>query len=102
MNKYFKGINKIQFEGKESKNPMAFRYYDENKVVGGKTMKDHLRFAVAYWHTFCGEGGDPFGPGTKVFDWAKGNDAITIAKNKAEAAFEFISKLGAPYYCFLV
>ncbi len=100
MNKYFKGINKIQFEGKESKNPMAFRYYDENKVVGGKTMKDHLRFAVAYWHTFCGEGGDPFGPGTKVFDWAKGNDAITIAKNKAEAAFEFISKLGAPYYCF--
>lgn len=100
MDKYFKGINKIQFEGAESKNPMAFRYYDENRVVAGKTMKEHMRFAIAYWHTFCGEGGDPFGPGTKVFDWAKGNDPMDVAKNKMEAAFEFFTKIGAPFYCF--
>ncbi|MDA3892136.1 MAG: xylose isomerase [Salinivirgaceae bacterium] len=100
MDKYFKGINKIQFEGVESKNPLAFRYYDENRVIGGKTMKDHMRFAVAYWHTFCGEGGDPFGPGTKVFEWAKASDPMDVAKAKMEAAFEFISKIGAPYYCF--
>lgn len=100
MDKYFKGIKKIQFEGKESKNPLAFRYYDEKKVIGGKTMKDHLRFAVAYWHTFCGEGSDPFGPGTKVFEWAKGSTPMDVAKAKMEAAFEFISKIGAPYYCF--
>ncbi len=96
---FFKGIDKIKFEGKESKNPLAFKWYDENKVVGGKTMKEHMRFAVAYWHTFCGEGGDPFGPGTKLFPWIKG-DAMETAKLKADAAFEFISKIGAPYYCF--
>jgi len=96
---YFKGIEKIKFEGKDSKNPLAFKWYDENKVVAGKTMKEHLRFAVAYWHTFCGEGGDPFGPGTKLFPWIKGDD-ISTAKAKADAAFEFIAKIGAPYYCF--
>lgn len=100
MDKYFKGINKIQFEGTDSKNPMAFRYYDENRIVAGKTMKEHLRFAIAYWHTFCGEGGDPFGPGTKVYDWVKGNDPMDIAKAKMEAAFEFFTKIGAPFYCF--
>ncbi len=100
MDKYFKGINKIKFEGKDSKNPLAFRYYDENRVVAGKTMKEHLRFAVAYWHTFCGEGGDPFGPGTKVFPWATGNDPLDIAKAKIDAAFEFFTKIGAPFYCF--
>ncbi len=100
MNKYFKGINKIQFEGTTSKNPMAFRYYDENRVIGGKTMKEHLRFAVAYWHTFCGDGGDPFGPGTTNFEWTKGNTKMDVAKAKMEAAFEFFSKIGAPYYCF--
>ena len=100
MDNYFKKINKIQFEGAESRNPLAFRYYDENRVIGGKTMKDHLRFAIAYWHTFCGEGGDPFGPGTKVFEWAKANDPMDRAKAKMEAAFEFISKIGTPYYCF--
>ena len=97
---YFPGIGKIKFEGKDSKNPLAFRWYDENKVVAGKTMKEHLRFAVAYWHTFCGEGGDPFGPGTRVMEWAKGSDQIEIAKNKLDAAFEFITKIGAPFYCF--
>jgi xylose isomerase len=100
MDKYFKGIKKIQFEGLKSKNPMAFRYYDENRIVAGKTMKEHMRFAVAYWHTFCGEGGDPFGPGTKEFAWAKGATAMDVAKAKMEAAFEFFTKLGTPFYCF--
>ena len=97
---FFPGIEKIEFEGRESKNPLAFKWYDENQIVGGKTMKEHLRFAVAYWHTFCGDGGDPFGPGTKVFEWASSSDAMTVAKNKLDAAFEFITKIGAPFYCF--
>ena len=89
---YFKGINQIKFEGPESKNPLAFRWYDENKIVAGKTMKDHLRFAVAYWHTFCGTGGDPFGPGTQIFPWIGAADVMDAAKNKMDAAFEFITK----------
>lgn len=97
---YFKGIDKIKFEGKGSKNPLAFKWYDENKVVGGKTMKEHLRFAVAYWHTFCGTGGDPFGPGTKIFPWDGAANPMDAAKAKMDAAFEFITKLSIPYYCF--
>jgi xylose isomerase len=97
---YFPGIDRIQYEGKGSKNPLAFKYYDENKVVAGKTLKDHLRFSVAYWHTFTGTGGDPFGPGTREFPWATSSDAITCAKEKMDAAFEFTSKLGVHYYCF--
>ena len=97
---YFKGIDKIEYEGKESKNPLAFKWYDENRVVGDKTMKEHLRFAVAYWHTFCGTGGDPFGPGTKVFPWDLPADEMDAAKAKLDAAFEFITKLGVPHYCF--
>jgi xylose isomerase len=97
---FFKGIGKIQFEGKESKNPLAFKWYDENKVVAGKTMKDHLRFAVAYWHTFCGTGGDPFGPGTQIFPWDEPSDVMEANKARMDAAFEFITKLGVPYYCF--
>ena len=97
---YFKGIDKIQFEGAESKNPLAFKWYDENRVVAGKTMKEHLRFAVAYWHTFCGTGADPFGPGTKIFEWDKPADEMDAAKAKLDAAFEFITKIGAPHYCF--
>lgn len=97
---YFKGINKIQFEGKESDNDFAFKYYDENKVVAGKTMKEHFRFAIAYWHTLTGTGGDPFGPGVKNFPWAVSSDPIQNAKDKMDAAFEFITKVGAPYYCF--
>lgn len=97
---YFTGIGKIPFEGKESDNPMAFRYYDENRQVGGKTMKEHLRFAVAYWHTLCGTGGDPFGPGTKNFPWDQSKDVLVRAKEKMDAGFEFITKLGVPYYCF--
>ncbi|MGN6493343.1 MAG: xylose isomerase [Agriterribacter sp.] len=97
---YFPGIGKIKFEGQQSDNPLAFKWYDENKVVAGKTMKEHFRFAVAYWHTFCGTGADPFGPGTKLFPWDENADAVQRAKDKADAAFEFITKLGVPYYCF--
>ncbi len=97
---YFKGIDKIKFEGPDSRNPLAFKWYDENRVVGGKTMKDHLRFAVAYWHTFCGTGEDPFGPGTQIFPWVGANDPMDAAKEKMDAAFEFITKMGIPHYCF--
>lgn len=97
---YFPGIGKIKFEGRNSDNPLAFKFYDENKVVAGKTMKEHMRFAIAYWHTFCGTGEDPFGPGTQIFPWAKGGNALDRMQNKMDAAFEFITKIGAPYYCF--
>jgi len=97
---YFKGIDKVAYEGSESDNPLAFRWYDENRIVAGKTMKEHFRFAVAWWHTFCGTGGDPFGVGTKNFPWLGANDAVEEAKNKMDAGFEFITKMGIPYYCF--
>jgi xylose isomerase len=97
---YFPFVEKIEYEGFDSDNPLAYKYYDENRLVGGKTMKEHLRFAVAYWHTFCGTGGDPFGVGTKNFPWAVKSDSIELAKDKMDAAFEFISKMGIPFYCF--
>ncbi|WP_324721708.1 xylose isomerase [Salinimicrobium sp. HB62] len=98
--KFFKNIDKIKYEGRESDNPLAFKWYDENKVVAGKTLKEHLRFATAYWHTFNNTGSDPFGPGTETFAWDRSNDPITRAKDKMDAAFEFMTKLGTPYYCF--
>lgn len=97
---YFKGIGDIKFEGKESDNPLAFKYYNPEQVVAGKTMRDHFKFAVAYWHTFCGQGADPFGPGTQNFEWDKSTDPIQAAKDKADAAFEFIGKMGFDYFCF--
>ena len=97
---FFKGISQIKYEGTGSDNPLAFRWYDENKVVAGKTMKEYLRFAVAYWHSFCGSGADPFGEPTHLFPWNEKSDAVERAKDKADAAFEFITKLGLPYYCF--
>jgi xylose isomerase len=97
---YFKNTGTIPFEGRETDNPLAFRWYDENRKVGDKTMKEHLRFAVSYWHTFCGTGGDPFGAATKNFPWLQAADPIQQAKDKMDAAFEFITKIGAPYYCF--
>jgi xylose isomerase len=97
---YFSTIDKISFEGKESDNPLAFRYYDENRIIAGKTMKEHFKFAIAYWHSFCGTGGDPFGPGTIVHPWDASSDPVQRAKDKMDAAFEFITKIGAPYYCF--
>ena len=96
----FKGISKIEFEGPGSDNPFAFRWYDENKIVAGKSMKEHLRFACAYWHSFNGSGADPFGEPTHLFPWYEKSDPIERAKDKADAAFEFITKLGLPYYCF--
>lgn len=97
---YFPNIGKIKFEGKNSKNPLAFRYYDAEKVVNGKKMKDWLKFAMAWWHTLCAEGGDPFGPGTKKFPWAEGASTIEKAKYKMDAGFEFMQKIGIEYYCF--
>lgn len=97
---YFPGIGKIQCEGAKSNNPLAFKYYDENAVVAGKTMKEHLRFAIAYWHTFCGSGADPFGAGTMPLPWMKASSPMQAAKDKLDAAFEFVGKLGAPFYCF--
>ena len=97
---YFKGINAISYEGKDSDNPLAFKYYDPKKVVAGKTMEDHFKFAIAYWHTFCGQGSDPFGPGTQSFPWDQSKDPLQAAKDKADAAFEFITKMGFNYFCF--
>jgi xylose isomerase len=97
---FFKGIGKIAFEGQGSLNPLAYRWYDENKVVAGKPMKDWLRFAVAYWHSFCGNGSDPFGGPSQIHPWDEKSDPIERAKDKADAAFEFITKMGLPYYCF--
>ncbi|MBC2845551.1 xylose isomerase [Winogradskyella flava] len=97
---YFKGIGNIKFEGKESDNPLAFKYYNPEQIVAGKTMREHFKFAVAYWHTFCGQGSDPFGPGTQNFEWDQASDPVQAAKDKADAAFEFIGKMGFDYFCF--
>lgn len=97
---YFKNIDTIKFEGRESDNPLAFKWYDENRIVAGKTLKEHLRFSMAYWHTLCNTGGDPFGASTETFAWNKNENAILRAKDKMDAAFEFMTKLGLPYYCF--
>src|SRR5215831_3628594 len=97
---FFRNIPQIKFEGKDSDNSLAFRWYDENKIVAGKKMKDHLRFACAYWHSFCGNGSDPFGEPTHLFEWDTNTDAVERAKDKMDAAFEFITKMNFPYYCF--
>jgi xylose isomerase len=97
---FFPGIGEIKFEGVESRNPLAFRYYDENKMIGGKTMKEYFRFAMAYWHTLCGTGGDPFGPGTKEFPWETSSDLMQRNRDRMDAAFEFMTKIGIPFWCF--
>lgn len=97
---FFPGIGKIPFEGKESTNPLAFKFYDEKRMVGGKSMKEFFRFAMAYWHTLCGTGGDPFGPGTKKFPWDLRSDPVERGKDRMDAAFEFTTKMGIPFYCF--
>jgi len=97
---FFKGIGAVKFEGLNSDNPLSYRWYDENKIVAGKSMKEWLRFAVAYWHSFVGNGADPFGEPTLIYPWNEHSDAVERAKDKADAAFEFITKLGLPYYCF--
>ncbi|MBC8152868.1 MAG: xylose isomerase [Bacteroidetes bacterium] len=98
---YFSSIAEpIKFEGRESDNPLAFKFYDETRVVAGKTLKEHLRFAVAYWHSFVNTGADPFGPGVKRYPWDTNADPLTAAHHKMDAAFEFITKMGIPFYCF--
>ncbi len=97
---YFPGIGKIGFEGRDSKNPLAYKWYNAEAKVGGKTMKEYFRFAMAYWHSLCGDGGDPFGPGTMVFPWDASNDLMERNRNRMDAAFEFITKMGIPFWCF--
>jgi xylose isomerase len=97
---YFPGISSVLYEGRESDNPLAFKFYEADRLVGGKTMQQHLRFAVCYWHTFCAKGSDPFGVDTQVFPWDTAADPMAAARARMDAAFEFFTKLGVPYYCF--
>ncbi|MFC6838816.1 xylose isomerase [Xanthomonas theicola] len=97
---YFPGIGRIPFEGRGSDNPLAFKVYDADKRIGDTTMAEHLRFAVAYWHSFCGDGADPFGPGSRAYPWNQAATPLARAEARADAAFEFFTKLGVPYYCF--
>ena len=97
---YFPGIARIQYEGPETDNPLAFKTYDPSRLVGGKTMEEHLRFAVCYWHTFCATGGDPFGPGTRIHPWAEKGDPMDRSRERVDAAFEFFTKLNVPFWCF--
>lgn len=99
MTQYF-DVAKIKYEGPTSTNPLAFRHYNPDEVIEGKTMKEHLRFAVAWWHTFCGTGSDPFGPGCAVRPWDDGSNSLEMALKKVDVAFEFMEKLGVPFYCF--
>ena len=100
MSEYFSKINPIAFEGKESSNPLSFKYYDASRIVLGKSLEEHLRMAVCYWHTFNWPGGDPFGGSTFLRPWMETGDAITQAKDKLENAFDFFNKLTIPYFCF--
>jgi xylose isomerase len=93
-------ISKIRYEGPQSKNPLAFRHYNDSELVAGKTMKDHFRFSVAYWHTFRGTGSDPFGPGTMHRPWECGVDNLDMAQRRVRVAFEFMEKLTTPFFCF--
>src|SRR5262245_18794901 len=97
---FFPEINKIAYEGPDSTNALAFRHYNPDEKVEGKTMKEHLRFSVAYWHTFRGMGGDPFGPGCALRPWEDGTDSVDMAIKRVRVAFEFMEKLGVPFYCF--
>ena len=94
---YFKGIEQIKYEGPDTDNNLAFRWYDENRQVAGKTLKDHFKFSCAYWHSFNAEGSDPFGGATHVFPWNDKSDPVERAKDKMDAAFEFITKMNMPY-----
>ena len=100
IKEYYPGIGKIEYEGKKSKNPLAFRWYNPDQIVSGKKMKDHLRFAIAYWHSFCGDGKDQFGDATRIFPWDNVTNNDEKIQQRLDAAFEFITKIGAEYYCF--
>jgi len=100
MKAAFPNISRITYEGPQSKNPLAFKHYHAGEMVAGRTMREHLRFAVVYWHTFRGTGSDPFGAGTMQRPWDDGSNSVANAQKRARVAFEFIAKLGAPYYCW--
>jgi xylose isomerase len=100
MAKAFPDISSIKYEGPQSKHPLAFKHYNADELVADKTMREHLRFAVVYWHTFRGTGSDPFGAGTMQRPWDDGSHSVGNAQKRVRAAFEFIAKLGAPYYCW--
>src|ERR1041385_7657368 len=100
MQNAFRDVTKVKFEGPKSKNPLAFKHYNPEETVEGKTLRDHLRFSVVYWHTFRGVGSDPFGVGTAIRPWDDGSASVENAQNRARVAFEFIEKLGAPFYAF--
>ena len=97
---HFPAIGAIQFEGPKSENPLSFKHYNPDELIDGKTMRDHLRFSIAYWHAFRGAGSDPFGPGTINRAWEKGKDPVSIAKVRMDAAFEFFTKIQSPFWCF--
>src|SRR5271165_171830 len=96
----FPDIQKIRYEGPQSKDALSFRHYNESEVVAGKAMKDHFRFSVAYWHTMRGSGSDPFGPGTMLRPWENGCDDVDMAQKRVRVAFEFMEKLTNPFFCF--
>ena len=100
MAEFFPDVKPIAYEGPKSKNPLAFKHYNPTELIEGRSMQDLLRFSVAYWHTFRGTGSDPFGPGTMVRPWDDGSESVENAQKRARVAFEFITKLGAPFYCF--
>lgn len=97
---YFTNVPNIRFEGKDSDNPFSFKYYNKDQVVAGKTMGEHFKFAMAWWHTLCNTGGDPFGPGTAIYPWLAAEDPVQRAKDKIDAGLEILEKLGLDYYCF--
>jgi xylose isomerase len=97
---YFPEIGAIQYEGARSENPLSFKHYNPDEVIDGKTMRDHLRFSIAYWHAFRGTGSDPFGPGTIDRPWERGRDPVSVAKVRMDAAFEFFTKIQSPFWCF--
>lgn len=97
---FFKGIDQVRYEGPDTDNPLAFRWYDSERMIAGKTMANHLRFACAYWHSFTGTGADPFGEPTHEYDWNRHTDVVGRAKEKMDAAFEFLTKMNLEYYCF--
>ncbi|HJZ58216.1 MAG TPA: xylose isomerase, partial [Gemmataceae bacterium] len=100
MAEFFPGVPPIPYGGPKSRNPLEFKHYNPDEVVGGRTMREHLRFSVVYWHTFSNPLSDPFGAGTAVRPWDDGSHSVENARRKARAAFEFIEKLGAPFYAF--
>ncbi|MEE3035605.1 MAG: xylose isomerase [Bacteroidota bacterium] len=97
---YFKNIDSIKFEGKESDNPLAYKYYDANRMIMGKSIRDHFKFAMCYWHSMNDNGTDPFGRLTNLYPWNQETDVLKQAKNRADAAFEFLQKMGFDYFCF--